>query len=590
MSTLKVFLTTVVFASFQLFTFQAHAFEAWWQCSSRIGGDWTFGRAPYSCLVDHMQTQSTVKNQYGPILFEDARSRNTERGRYMNELNAVAKEMARFYLQKRKPQASEAEIQAFTKGLLTLMHQETVWSHFRVGTDNRVRYMRGDSGHGHGLMQVDDRSHQSALLSGKGVDLAHNMVYGLDIFYDAWQRAPSQSCVSSSSNYTARTRSAWAAYNGGPARICRWANPSSPFAHHDEQFLSKLRNQTFKSWISSETHKTDLNISCLVDGSRPCANTGSGPVVPSENEAYQIGDLFCRWGQSLYCVERLNDLKCLELADNRSYPVRGSLDEDQVGNRPVVIADRNQLCGENVQGLFEVSQQVELLKNINVRKTPGGELLTTASSGLQTRVLDFAVTSSSDQKRYYKINSDGTEGYVYAGDKQSFLEWVTDVEEPVEPESLIARVGDDIEVVAPFGINLRTSPGGRLLVRVPNSETVEVVDRIVQGSKNYLYYKVQYQNSVGYIYSGYLDDMETVPQWTVVVKSSNFLALNSSVPFRFLKACPSDSCDFTSSALRSGSELDQVEVLASQGPWVRVANTDKTKQGWILLSDLQEQN
>ena len=582
----KVLPTILSFLFVQLFAVNAAAFDAWWQCSSRQGGDWTFGRAPSICLVDHMQTQASVKNQYDPILFEDPAPRTSERRRYMTELNSVAKEMARYYIQRRKPNASEQEVQAFTKGLLTLMHQETVWTHFRQGSDSRVRYMRGDSGHGHGLMQVDDRSHQSALLDGKGVDLIYNMIYGLDIFFAAWERAPNTSCLNSPTNYTNRIRSAWAAYNGGPGRICRWTSSSGTFAHHDVQFLEKLNAQSFKSWVNSETHSTPLNIDCLVEGNRPCANTGSKPVIPADGKIYHIGSFYCRWGSELYCIDRLNDLNCLSLAEGKDLKIEGVIPEDDIGTRKIVMADRNQICVNNVKGLFEVTQQVELQKSINIRRTPGGDLLKTATAGAQTRVLDFEVTSASQQYRYYKINSNGTEGYVYAGDVNSYLDWVKPVADPTEPISLVANIGDSIEITGEFGINLRVTPGGSLITRVPNGEVLDVLDRVVQGSKNYLYYKISYSGRTGYIYSGYLDDMNTISSWTSVVQTQSFFALRSDVHFRFLRECPEAECGFSPHFLMPNTDLDQVSVLEVEGQWVKVINRNKTKQGWMLRADL----
>ena len=266
------------------------------------------------------------------------------------------------------------------------MHQETVWSHYRINTDGRVRYMRGDFGHGHGLMQVDDRSHQTALLQGRGADLIKNMVYGLDVFYAAWQRAPNQSCVNGNSDYTNRIRSAWSAYNGGSRRICRWTQSAGPFAHHDKDFYQKLQNRSWKNYVTTEEKKTSLNLSCLTEGTRPCANNGTKPTTPDIGELYQVGSgLYClNEKDTLQCVDRLNDVTCLELRDNRAYPSRGSLSQDQIQDRDIVRVDRNTLCKNEVTGLYGITNQIRLKKRINIRKTPGGELLGTAALDFET--------------------------------------------------------------------------------------------------------------------------------------------------------------------------------------------------------------
>lgn len=586
-----------LFAILIFTSFPALGFQAWWQCSSRQGGDWSFGRAPSICLVDHMQTQTSVKNQYAPLLFNDTRSRTGERNRYMTELNALAKEVARYYLKKRKPSVSENEIQAFTKGLLTLMHQETVWSHYRSTSDQRVRYMRGDNGHGHGLMQVDDRSHQTALLQGRGADLIKNMIYGLDVFYAAWQRAPSQSCVNGPTDYTARIRSAWSAYNGGPARICRWTRTTGTFAHHDKQFLDKLRNQSFKRHVTSENKKTVLDVNCLAEGSRPCANSGTGsqePARPIIGELYQVGSgMYCLNQQtSLECVDRLNDVNCLSLRDNKSYRSQGKLSDQQVAGKTIRRIDRNRLCQSVVTDLYEISQNIETKKRINIRKTPAGELLGTLALDTQTPILDFEVTDSSDQKRYYKVRAGGFEGYIYAGDRRDAAEWSIEVDDGSEPNPIVANIGDSIEIVAPFGINQRQTPAGRFMQWIPKDEVVEVIDRVVQGSQNYLYYKVSYKNQEGYIYSGYLKDMRSVEMWTRRAEApvAQSLALKPSVNFRFLKECPEEQCEMTKDFIRSNSSTDQVVVNRKKGEWSEVSTLDQSKKGWVLSRDLEATN
>ncbi len=570
----------------------SQAFEQYWQCSSRQGGDWSFGRAPSICLVDHMQTQDFVKSQYDPILFKDSLSRTNERKRYITELNALAKEVARYYLQKRKPGVSEAEIAAFTKGLLTLMHQETVWSHYRRSTDGRVRYMRGDFGHGHGLMQVDDRSHQTALLQGKGADLIHNMMYGLDVFYGEWQRAPSQYCVNGPTDYKNRIRSAWAAYNGGPGRICRWTSTTGTYAHHDKDFLSKLNNQVFKNYVTTENKETALNVQCLSEGSRPCANTGTStkPVQPKEGQLYQVGSgFYCLVkGDELQCVDRLNDVNCLNLRDSTNYASQGSLSEEQLKNFSIRHYDRNSICQASVDGLISISSEIELQKSINLRRTPAGELATTVPQGSKLKILDFEVTSTAEQFRYYKLNYEGVEGYVYAGDLSSHPEWAVEVED-MTSGSLLANIGESLEVKAPYGINQRATPNGRYLQRIPVGTQVQVLDRIVRGNANYLYYKVSYNNLTGYIYSGYLTNLESVSYWTSKLDNKkSLLSLSQNQAYQYLKECPESSCSYSEAYLESDKENDQVEVVEEKSGWSLVVNRTKNKKGWIRNSQLEQ--
>lgn len=177
------------------------------------------------------------------------------------------REVGTYYIKRRNPSVSDQEVRGFLAGLFAVAEQETLWSHYRQGTDGILRYMRGDNLHGHGLLQVDDRSHVAALKHGKGVDLAYNIIYGLDIYYAAWTKSASTRCVSSPSNFSQRARAAWAAYNGGPGAICRWtANGSS-----DQSYNSRYVKQAWLGFVADPSAATPLNVKCLVEGKRPCS-------------------------------------------------------------------------------------------------------------------------------------------------------------------------------------------------------------------------------------------------------------------------------------------------------------------------------
>ncbi len=203
------------------------------------------------------------------MIFEDADS--SLRRQYMSELYPVARELGAYYLKRRNANVSPAEIEGFLAGFYALLHQETFWTHYRRGTDSLVRYMRGDSLHGYGIMQVDDRSHAVAINKGKGVDLIENMVYGLDVYYAAWTRSASASCVASTTNYVQRARAAWSAYNGGSGSICRWTNPNSAHASKDKGYYEKFTGRTWLSYVSNTDKAAKLDVVCLAEGTRPCA-------------------------------------------------------------------------------------------------------------------------------------------------------------------------------------------------------------------------------------------------------------------------------------------------------------------------------
>lgn len=593
MGTLKVFLIVIV----GIASSNAQAFEAWWQCAGKLGGEWNFARSPSVCLVDHLQDQSFVSRQYNDIIFDDRVTRGEERGRYMTEINALAEDVAHFYLHRRKPSATSAEHQAFYQALLTLMHQETFWSHYRKGTDAAIRYMRGDEGHGHGIMQVDDRSHQTALLQGRGVDLVYNMIYGLDVFFEEWERAPGQSCVGSASNYEKRTRSAWSAYNGGPGSICRWANPNSAHASKDISFYDKFKKKSWVNYIDDINHVSRIDVQCLAEGSRPCAPLdGSGPTdVPVEGELYTNSQgQYCLVKNNIFqCVNLLDDVNCLQLREGVIYDFAKPLSTAGEQKLPKTTLDRNNLCLSNTVGLIPVTATLHINKNINLRRTPDGELLTTLKAGAEFVSLDFRVTTTVDQKRYYRVKSGTIDGYVYAGTSSDHSQWATQTD-VAYADPVVATVGAMIQVVASGGINMRKTPGGTLISLIPNGSVREVLSVKTTGTENHLYYEVENSGRRGFIYSGYLSDLSTIPAWTVPVEHNvNWAQLTPEIPFRFLRQCAGDSCSFTMNALRSLALLgraDQVRVIKAQGEWSQVESRDRQKKGWILTAELQRAN
>ncbi len=107
--------------------------------------------------------------------------------------------------------------------------------------------MRGDSGHGHGMMQIDDRWHFARINEGKGWQIFENLLYAMEIFYAEWQNAAQASCIADPENWQERSRAAYSAYNGGPSQICRWYQ--SP-AWQDEGFLEKYEARSWLNYIA----------------------------------------------------------------------------------------------------------------------------------------------------------------------------------------------------------------------------------------------------------------------------------------------------------------------------------------------------
>ncbi|WP_290648030.1 hypothetical protein [Aquisalimonas sp.] len=225
----------------------------WWKCPQRVGGTWTFGRAPYGCDVEEFGSAAVVRSNFDAYIFDDDEPQDSERIRYMGALYAFLADQAADYLRSRRADASDAEVAAWRRAVYATAHQESFWTHYREASASAGRLLtmlRGDNGHGHGLMQVDDRFHTNAIQSGIGWRLDENLSYALDIYYEAWQRAPRQWCVSSPNAWDERARSAYSAYNGGRGQICRWTDPNHTWARNDEGFYDKYVRQQWQFYAS----------------------------------------------------------------------------------------------------------------------------------------------------------------------------------------------------------------------------------------------------------------------------------------------------------------------------------------------------
>ncbi len=241
-------------------------------CANRLGGSWNFGTVPYSCNVSPLQSPEFVRTQYAPVLFNDAHINNEGRRSYMSKMYPSIREMGHYYIHRRNPQVSVGEEEGFLAALYAVVSQESNWSHYRQGTDAIIRSMRGDSLHGYGIMQIDDRAHATPVGQGKATDLVGNLLLGLDQFYAEWVRSARVSCVPSASDYRARARSAWAAYNGGSGSICRWTNLRSAWAQNDSSFKAHYDGRSWISMVGDRNAKSPINITCLAEGKRPCVN------------------------------------------------------------------------------------------------------------------------------------------------------------------------------------------------------------------------------------------------------------------------------------------------------------------------------
>ena len=519
MKTLKYTIITILFICLNK-GYAQNKTPDYWKCNNRVGGSWSFGIAPHACDVSPFLKSDYIEEEWSNILFDTIKSRPTEQSRYMQELYSVLSEASELYIKRRKPNVRNDEINAWQRAILSIAHQESFWSHYRIASDKKIKMMRGDYGHGHGLMQIDDRWHFTSITQGVGANLFDNLLYALDEYYAAWEQAPSTNCVRSSSDFTAVTRAAYSAYNGGVKRICRWTNPNDKWAKNDKNFYSKWTAKSWEKYVADKNRKSSLDVSCYLSGKEQCPKSEEINATNWDLDTlYRINNTnFCRYNQTnLECVSDYRDLGCLNQVYGNTEKVENG--DELLIHRPIEsdIIDRHELCSNTIGGLHSVGTNIVLKKNIILREKPAGNTILTTKKGNIVQVLDFEIKQSDDQARYYKIKFNDKEGYIYAGNKQTHAQWAS-ITRTKAKQRTIAQPQDLVLVNNKFGINLRDKVGGTRYLTVPRGEIVEVEDVIVNSNNNKVYYKVYYGGRTGYLYGGQILPDKTVEDWVKIRK------------------------------------------------------------------------
>ncbi len=510
-----------------------------WMCQSRQGGSWTVGRAANICLVSPFQKPAEVKSYWSQVTYDDSKysssstAKKRENTRYSNEMNGLMTGIATKYLKKRLPAASDEETTAWADAILAVSYHESIWTHYRKGTDGQMRMLRGDFGHGHGLMQVDDRWHFSYVKGGGAARLQDNIIYGLDLFYSLWTKAGRASCVGGAGNYLARTRATYSMYNGGEGSVCRWKNTSHRWYKNDRNFWDHYKIKGWKKHLTN-ANTFDYNFSCLVqDGGLQCFDSTVSPLPPvvvptppvgtpsdgfnlSVENLYEVKskNLSCTWNNSfLSCLPSNLGTQCLvDLfgidSDKKLIDLESETDKD-VATRMINPETKCFPSGEVTIGDFILTQA-----NINLRKTPGGERITTVSENSTYQVLDI-YRNERTKILYYLISSSNGTGYIYTGNENNKSRY-TKKSYSNSAKLFIANQDDIIEVSAASGINMRSTPGGSLQLTVPGSERLVVLSRVFRGEDKHVYYRVEYKGEKGFIYSGRLAPTPNVTNWTKV--------------------------------------------------------------------------
>lgn len=497
------------------FAYAQNATPNYYKCNNRIGGTWTYGRAPSACDSDVFGEDTFVYHNYGDFVFSDQVGRSQETVDYMSKMHLAINEVLTWYLLERNPKASRAEQDLWREAIFAKLHQESFWSHYRLSTGNKLKHMRGDYGHGHGIGQIDDRWHFVKIEDGIGWDLFENLIYGMEIFYREWVRALSASCVTSPTSIT-RVRAAYSAYNGGPSQLCRWTNPNHRWARNDTNYYDKLKAKSWSRYIQTG-YTLSVDPVCLAKKAGACHVDSDDKLSYSNGDLLKLADnRICVYqDEELSCLESSEDVACMSALYAGVKDEVSSVSEEDIQDYSIKTYDRLQVCQQAQPALVGVGDYIKLKKSINLRKTPGGGRLTTAAINSVAEVLDFFIDDQTNKNTYYKINFQGTIGWIYAGNINSAEAWTGKENNPNDENGLLANAADTIKIVAKYGINQRQTAGGSYIQRIPNGATLIVIDRQIVGSKQVVYYRVQYRGSYGWIYAGAMKPTNYLPNWTV---------------------------------------------------------------------------
>jgi hypothetical protein len=490
-----------------------------WKCENKVKGSWHFGVAPSGCDARVFGEDSYVWDTYLPVVFNEQRPTSKERNHYMEELAAILREAAARYIKKRKPEVSAAESTGFVRAILTMAHQESYWTHYRQHTDNRLKMMRGDNGHGHGMMQIDDRWHFVEINKGVGWSLVDNLVASFEEYFSGWEKAPKSKCLADATNFRARARAAYSAYNGGSSKICRWTNPSDTWAANDKGFIDKYDNQLWQKYIEYPKELSTVNVECLIEGQESCPlrNNPVDPGGPQEGKIYTTSrQQHCIFKEgNFYCIENSRDLACLQVwsggPGTEVSPMTDQMEREEIRQ----VLDRHELCvTQTGVRLHAVGVTLKTNREIQMRATPAGNPVVVVPTGQTLQIYDFELRKPQEGKRYYQVSWQGHAGFIYAGNNQDFDQWTNRVNNNLNG-ALIANRGQNITVTKSAGITLRETIGGKSLLAVP-VETLLVVDQVVvRGEANEIYYRVKFNNKLGFIYAGRSLPQKTFLEWTV---------------------------------------------------------------------------
>lgn len=360
------------------------------------------------------------------------------------------------------------ESQFFVQAAIAKTIQESFLVHYRnrfapIGKSHPLMITVGDLQKGipksFGISQIYEKYHDVPI--DFRFDLVTNLAYGINYFGQHWQRAKSTGCVSEYKKYrnsktnseaywTAVSRTAYAAYNGGGGAICR---PFRKSHQNDKGYLRGL-NQVKKGKYASlynEQARRPINaVEFLKNGSDLYLRQDSAIEDYMQSRVIYLDDgRICNTTEAdgkIVCVEESSVANCMSQQFNQDGHRFGLFKVEDLEHQIESVVDKDKVCKYQVDKLYSVGSIIRPLKNTYVRDENGqhlyrkdkdGEFIRSSSGEkikLQVRgpqhadpqiyqVIDYQISSENQANRVerkYKIyvahDDDFPQaGYIFAG-------------------------------------------------------------------------------------------------------------------------------------------------------------------------------
>lgn len=512
-------------------------------CPGKDPGSWNWGEAPSACEASRFGEVARIKFIYSDFALDRTRGEDPEhRKDYVTNLHALLRELSTEFIKAKKPDVTKAEADAFVLAIEAVAHQETYWSHYRVGKDGRYKMMVGDKNISHGIMQINMTYHASKE-DDRSFDLVGNIGFGVELFHHKWESAKKARCTQRTRKQTDEqyyqniTRAAYSSYNGGSDAVCRWTNPKHTWAKNDKNFFGKLKGQMWSEWVRVEDQKIRIDVGCIRSGDEICAVAQPRTSESLVNRPLVLDDgMSCvitaaEGGDRLDCARDYRIAKCL-VAQRPELNVSGALkvmatDPELSKYKRFVHTDRMALCGKAHPTAALVGDVVKLNQNAGIRmKVEGGVTIATAKKGEMFQVIDVELPFDSLGNRLYKVvykskSSKAQEGWISAGpdvDGNKVLSVISRLAEPA-PKGLnlwLPTVGAQLEIAKADGVKLLVSQDGEVKSTLAKGDKAIVEEVKILGAANEIWLRVRTASDTGYIYSGSTYPNMTVDQWVKV--------------------------------------------------------------------------